>query len=174
MILLFSFFKKGEILIQITMGYKRYVQNLRVILFSGNITTVQQYVSRYRNVNFSTKIKVSVQKNIWKNLEKISRYFIYDSFLVPKYMLIIVYLNKTYIFHYYKWYRLYSTKHHLTPLYHTIHPYTSPYVHVEHHAPPYLTIYLYRSPYTSIPHHTYMYNTIHPYTSQYTHVSTHV
>ena len=96
-------------------------------------------------------------------MEKISRYFIYDYFHVPKYMLIIVYLNKTYIFHYYKLSRLYSTKHHLTPLYHTIHPYTSPYVHVEHHAPLYLTIYLYTSPYTSIPHHTYMYNTIHPY-----------
>ena len=34
--LLFSlFFKKEEILIQISIGYKRYVQNLRVILFSG-------------------------------------------------------------------------------------------------------------------------------------------
>ena len=28
-------------------------------------TTVQQYVSQYRNINFSTKIKVSVQKNIF-------------------------------------------------------------------------------------------------------------
>ena len=34
--LLFSlFFLKEEILIQISIGYKRYVQNLRVILFSG-------------------------------------------------------------------------------------------------------------------------------------------
>ena len=30
-----------------------------------NITIVQQCVSQYRNVNFSTKIKVSVQKNIF-------------------------------------------------------------------------------------------------------------
>ena len=119
------------------------------------MTTVQQYVSQYRNVNFSTKIKVSVQKNIFlKNLEKISMYFIYDYYYVPKYMLIIVYLNKTYIFHYYKLSRLYSTKHHLTPLYHTIPPYTSPYVHVQHHAPLYLTRYLYTSPYTPIYHHT--------------------
>ena len=58
------------------------------------MTTVQQYVSQYRNVNFSTKIKVSVQKNIFlKNLEKISMYFIYDYYYVPKYMLIIVYLS---------------------------------------------------------------------------------
>ena len=84
-------------------------------------------------------------------------------YYVPKYMLIIVYLNKSYIFHYYKLSRLYSTKHHLTPLYHTIHPYTSPYVHVQHHAPLYLTIYLYTSPYTPIHHHTSMYNTIHPW-----------
>ena len=27
-------------------------------------TTVQQYVSQYRNINPSTKIKVAVQKNI--------------------------------------------------------------------------------------------------------------
>ena len=83
-----------------------------------NITTVQQCASQYRNVNFSTKIKVSVQKNIFKkNLEKISRYFIYDYYYVPKYMLIILYLNKTYIFHYYKFSRLYRAKHHLTALY---------------------------------------------------------
>ena len=63
-------------------------------------------------------------------------------------MLTIAYLNKPYILHYYKLSRLYSTKHHLTPLYHTIHPYTSPYVHVQHHTPLYLTIYLYASPYT--------------------------
>ena len=34
-VIFFFFKKKGEILIQITMGYKRHVQNLRVILFSG-------------------------------------------------------------------------------------------------------------------------------------------
>ena len=107
-------------------------------------------------------------------MEKIGRYFIYDYYYVPKYILTIVYLNKPYIFHYYKLSRLYSTKHHLTTLCHTIHPYTSPYVHVQHHAPLYLTIYLYTSPYTPIHHHTSMYNTIHPYTSPYTHVSTHV
>ena len=109
--------------------------------YKKNITTVQQYVSQYRNVNFSTKIKVSVQKNIFsKNLEKISRYFIYDYY----------YVNKTYIFHYYKISRLYSTKHHLTPLYITIRPYTIPC--------------------TSIPHDIALYITIHPYTSPHIHV----
>ena len=113
-------------------------------------------------------------------MEKISRYFIYDYHYVPKYMLIIVYLNKTYIFHYYKLSRLYSTKHHLTTLCHTIHPYTSPYVHVQHHAPLYFTIYLDLyitthtciTPYTPIHHNTPMsapmYNAMHLYTSPYT------
>ena len=88
-------------------------------------TTVQQYVSQYRNKNFSTKRKLSVQKIFFlKNLEKIGRYFLYAYYYVPKYMLIIVHLNKPYIFHYYKLTQLYSTKHNLTPLYHTIHPYT--------------------------------------------------
>ena len=142
-------------------------------------TTVQQYLSQYKNINLSTKIKVAVQKmeTKWKQkynnsttmcilvqkykfqyknksfgtekyflktLEKIGRYFIYDYYYVPKYMLIIVYLNKPYIFHYYKVSQLYSSKHHLTPLYHTIH------------------------------HHTSMYNTVHPHTSPYTHFSIHV
>ena len=116
-------------------------------------------------------------------MEKIGGYFIYDYYYVPKYMLIIVYLNKPYKFHYYKLSRLYSTKHHLTTLCHTIHPYTSPYVHVQHHAPLYLTytsihhhtsmyntitIYLFSSSYTSIQHHTPMYKTMNPYTSPYT------
>ena len=96
-----------------------------------NTITIQQCVSHCRNTNFSKKIKVSVQKNIFlKNLEKIGRYFIYDYYCVPKYMLIIEYLSKPYIFHYYKVSQLYSTKHHLSPLYHTIHPHTSPHIHV--------------------------------------------
>ena len=116
---------------------------------------VQKYKFQYKNKSFGT------EKYFLKHLEKISRYFIYDYYYVPEYMLIIVYLNKPYIFHYYKLSRLYSTKHHLTPLY----------IHVQHHAPLYLTIYLYTSP---LHHHTSMYNTIRPYTSPYTHVSTHV
>ena len=111
-------------------------------------TTVQQYSSQYKNINLSAKIKVSVQKN----LEKIGRYFIYDNYCVPKYMLIIVYLNKPYVFHYYKLSQLYSTKHHLTTLYHTIHPYTSP-------------IRPCTTPCASIPHDIPLYITIHPYTS---------
>ena len=129
---------------------------------------IQKYKFQYKNKRFGT------EKYFFKNLEKIGRYFIYDYYYVPKYMLIIVYLNKPYIFHHYKVSRLYSTKHHLTPLCHTIHPYTSPHVLVQHHAPLYLTINLHTSPYTPIHHHTSMYNTIHPYTSPYTHVSTHV
>ena len=43
-------------------------------------------------------------------MEKIGRYFIYDYFYVPRYILTIVYLNKPYIFHYYKLSRLYSSK----------------------------------------------------------------
>ena len=129
---------------------------------------VQKYKFQYKNKSFGTK------KYLKKKLEKIGRYFIYDYYYVPKYMLIIVYLNKPCIFHYYKLSRLYSTKHHFTPLCHTIHPYTSPHVLVQHHAPLYLTINLHTSPYTPIHHHTSMYNTIHPYISPYTHVSTHV
>ena len=52
-----------------------------------NITTVQQCVSHYRNINFSTKIKVSVQKNIFLKIwKKTGRYFIYDYYYVPKYI----------------------------------------------------------------------------------------
>ena len=140
-----------------------------------NITTVQQCVSQYRNISFSTKTKVSVQKNIFLKIWKKSvGSFIQDYYYVPKYMLIIAYLNKPYVFHYYKLSRLYSCKHHHTPLYHTTYPFTSPQVHVQHHAPLFLTIYLYTSPYTPIHHHTSMHNTIHPYSSPYTHVSTHI
>ena len=155
-------------------------------------TTVQQYLSQYKNVNLRTEIKVVVQKistkmeekynnsttmcisvqkykfqyknksfgtekYFFKNLEKIGRYFIHDYYYVPKYMLIIVYLNKPYVFHYYKLSRLYSTKHHLTPLYHTIHPFTSyilpciiPCTSIHHHIPLFITIHLYKSPYTSV------------------------
>ena len=112
---------------------------------------VQKYKFQYKNKSFGT------EKYFLKTLEKIGRYFIYDYYYVPKYMLIIVYLNKPYIFHYYKLSRLYSTKHHLTTLCHTIHPYTSPYVHVQHHASLFLT-------YTSTHHHTplLLYITTHP------------
>ena len=80
-------------------------------------TTVQQYVSQYRNINFSTGIHIVVllytykfqyknktfgtEKYFLTNLEKIGRCFIYDYYYVAN-MLIIVYLNKPYIFHYYK------------------------------------------------------------------------
>ena len=98
---------------------------------------VKKYKFQYKNKSFGTK------KYFYKNLEKIGRYFIYDYYYVPKYMLILVYLSKPYISHYYKLSRLYGTKHHLTPLYHTIHPYTSLYFYVQHYAPLYLTIYLF-------------------------------
>ena len=103
--------------------------------------SVQKCKFQYKNKSFRTE-------KYLKNLEKISRYFIYDYFHVPKYMLIIVYLNKTYIFHYYKLSRLYSAKHHLTPLY------TTPYTPIHHHMSMYNTMYLYTSRYTSIHHHT--------------------
>ena len=98
---------------------------------------VKKYKFQYKNKSFGTE-NIFIQK--W---EKIGRYFIYDYYYVPKYMLILVYLNKPYISHYYKLSRLYNTKHHLTPLYHTIHPYTSLYFSVQHYAPLYLTIYLF-------------------------------
>ena len=95
-------------------------------------------------------------------------------------MLIIAYLNKPYILHYCKLSRLYNTKHHLTPLYHTmhhhptsctprphqiplkIHPFITPCTSKLHHIPLYITIHPYTSP--------YMYNAMHLYTSPYTHV----
>ena len=144
-------------------------------------TTVQQYVSQYRNINFSTKIKVSVQKNWKRKIGQIGRYFIYDYYRVPKYMHIILYLNKPYIFHYYKLSRLYSTKHNHTPLYNpihhhpppctptphqiplNIHPFITPCTSIphsiHHHTP---TIHPCITPCTSIPHHTPMYNTMNP------------
>ena len=57
---------------------------------------IQKYKFQYKNIRFGT------EKYFFKNLEKIGRYFIYDYYYVPKYMLIIVYLNKPYIFYYYK------------------------------------------------------------------------
>ena len=65
---------------------------------------VKKYKFQYKNKSFGT------EKYFLKKLEKIGRYFIYDYYYVPKYMLIIVYLNKPYIFHYYKLSRLYSSK----------------------------------------------------------------
>ena len=72
----------------------------------NNSTTMciqeQKYKFQYKNKSFGTK------KYFLKNLEKKnSRYFIYDYYYVPKYMLIVVYLNKPYIFHYYKLSRLF-------------------------------------------------------------------
>ena len=60
--------------------------------------TVQQYVSQYRNINFSTKKSFGTEKleKNWKKSVGIS----YDYYYVPKYMLIIVHPNKPYIFHY--------------------------------------------------------------------------
>ena len=49
------------------------------------MTTVQQCVSQYRNINFSTKVKVSVKKNIFKKIWKKS--------LGTLYMIITMYLN---------------------------------------------------------------------------------
>ena len=40
-------------------------------------------------INFSTKIKVSVQKYFLKNLEKTGRYFIYDYYYIPKYICLL-------------------------------------------------------------------------------------
>ena len=113
-------------------------------------TTVQQYVSQYRNINFCTGIHIGVllytykfqyknktfgtEKYFLTNLEKIGRCFIYDYYYVAN-MLIIVYLNKPYIFHYKNNLNYTALKHHLTPLYHIIHSYTSPHVHVQYHAP---------------------------------------
>ena len=50
-------------------------------------------------------------------------------------MLIIVYLNKPYIFHYYKSSRLYSTKHNHTPLYNPIHHHPTPCTPTPHQIP---------------------------------------
>ena len=134
---------------------------------------VQKYKFQYKNKSFGTKKYLKKKK-----LEKIGRYFIYDYYYVPKYMLIIVYLNKTYIFHYYKLSRLYSAKHHLTPLY------TTPYTPIQHHMSMYNTMHLYTSrctsihpcqhpciiPCTSIHHHITLFITIHLYTLPHTHV----
>ena len=80
---------------------------------------VKKYKFQYKNKSFGT------EKYFLKNLEKVGRYLIYDYYYVPKYMLILVYLNKPYIFHYYKLSRLYIYIHssikHLTPLFITIH-----------------------------------------------------
>ena len=130
---------------------------------------VQKYKFQYKNKSFGT------EKYFLKTLEKIGRYFIYDYYYVPKYMLIIVYLNKPYIFHYYKSSRLYSTKHNHTPLYNPIHHHPTPCTPTLHQMPlnihpfitpctPYIAKYLYTSPYTSIHHLTTLYITIDLYT----------
>ena len=43
----------------------------------------------------------------------------------------------------------------------------APYIPIHHHTPLYITIHLYTSPYTPIQHHTSPYIAIHPYTSPY-------
>ena len=116
---------------------------------------VQKYKFQYKNKSFGT------EKYFLKNLEKIGRYFVYDYCYVTKYMFIIVYLNKPYIFHYYKLSRLYSTKHNHTTLYHTIHPYKSTYTSIHHHTPLYTTPHPCITPYTPIHHHTPVYITLH-------------
>ena len=88
---------------------------------------IQQYI----NIFPSTKIKVSVQKNYKRKIGEIGRYFIYDYYHVPKHMLIIVYLNKPYIFHCYRLSRLNTT----------IHLYTTPCITIQHRAPLHLTKY---------------------------------
>ena len=64
---------------------------------------VQKYKFQYKKKSFGT------EKYFLKNLEKIGRYFIYDYYNVPKYMLIIVYLNKTYLLHYCKLSRIFES-----------------------------------------------------------------
>ena len=88
---------------------------------------IQQYI----NIFPSTKIKVSVQKNYKRKIGEIGRYFIYDYYHVPKHMLIIVYLNKPYIFHCYRLSRLNTT----------IHLYTTPCITIQHRALLHLTKY---------------------------------
>ena len=132
------------------------------------MTTVQQCVSQYRNINFSTKIRVSVQKNKKKKIGETGRYFIYAYYHVPKYMLVIVYLNIPYILHYYKLSRLYSTKHNHTPLYNPMHYHPTPCTPTPHQIP--LNIHPFITTWTSILHHIRIYITIHPYTSPYIHV----
>ena len=122
---------------------------------------VKKYKFQYKNKSFGT------EKYFLKNLEKTGRYFIYDYYYVPKYMLTIVYLNKPYIFHYYKLSRLYSSKHNHTPLYITTRPCTTLCTSIPHDIPLYITIYPYRSPYIHVSHHTPLYITIQ---SPYTHV----
>ena len=142
----------------------------------GPCIPVQKYKFQYKNQSFGTE--KFVPRN-WKKTVGTS----YDYYYVTKYMLIIVYLNKPFIFHYYKFSRLYSTKNHHTHLYNTIQPhtsasntmhiYTSPYTSLHNHTPVYKTLHLYTSPCTSIHHHTSMYNTIHSYTKPYTPIHHH-
>ena len=158
-----------------------------------NSTTVQQYLSQYKNIscgtknlkkkwkekdNNSTTMCIPVQKYKFryknksfgtekyflKNMEKTGRYFIYDYYYVPKYMLIIVYLNKPYILHYCKLCRLYNTKHNHRPLYNPMHKYPTPCTPRPHQIP--LNIHPFITPCTSIMtilHHIPLYITIHPY-----------
>ena len=93
-------------------------------------------------------------------------------------MLVIVYLNKPYLLHYYKYLDytalnttldLYNTPytpiHHHTSMYNTMHLYTSRYTSTHHHTPLYITIHPCQHPCiipcTSIHHHTPLYITIH-------------
>ena len=128
------------------------------------------YILQYNKIHVfnSTTICISIQKYKFQYKNKIGeigRYFTYDYYHVPKYMLIIVYLNKPCIFHYYKLSRLYSTKHNHTPLYNPIHHHPTPCTPTPHQIP--LNIHPFITPYTSILHHMPLYITIHPYTSPY-------
>ena len=119
---------------------------------------VQKYKFRYKNKSFGT------EKYFLKNMEKTGRYFIYDYYYVPKYMLIIVYLNKPYILHYCKLCRLYNTKHNHRPLYNPMHHHPTPCTPRPHQIP--LNIHPFITPCTSIMtilHHIPLYITIHPY-----------
>ena len=81
-------------------------------------------------------------------------------------MLIIVYLNKPYILHYYTLSRLYSTKHNHTPLYNPMHHHPTPCTPTPHQIP--LNIHPFITPCTSILHHIPLFITIHLYKSPYT------
>ena len=64
--------------------------------------------------------------------------------------------------------------HHHTPLYITIHLYTSPYIPIQHHIILCIPIHPYTFLYTPIQHHIPLYNTIYPYTTPYTLIQHHI
>ena len=60
-----------------------------------------------------------------------------------------------------------TSKH--TPIYNTMHLYTSPYTSIHHHTPLHITIHPCMTPCTSTHHHIPLFITIHLYKSPYTH-----